>query len=215
MRMGHDNSDTIGSVRRELHRREHEGQPVHALVSTRVCGVDRDDLWDALTNPVRIPKWFLPISGELRPGGTYQLEGNAGGEIIACEPPGRFALTWRMQADVSWVTVTLSEMQSGRTEVRLEHLAQLPQEFWEEFGPGAVGIGWDQALSGLDEHFSPAPAVVPETAEAWILSEEGKDFTRRSSAAWCEASIALGTDREAARAAAGRVAAFYTGEDAT
>ncbi|WP_420442147.1 SRPBCC domain-containing protein [Candidatus Palauibacter sp.] len=204
-----------GSVTHELGQREHEGKPVHALVAARVIGAGREELWDALTNAARIPKWFLPISGDLRAGGSYQLEGNAGGEIIACEPPGRFALTWRMHGDVSWVTVSLSELPEARTEVRLEHLAQFPQEFWEEFGPGAVGIGWDMALFGLDEHFSPAPAVVPETAEAWVASEEGKDFTRRSSAAWCEASIALGTDAAAARAAADRVIAFYTGEDAT
>lgn len=204
----------VGSVTRELGRREHEGKPVHALVTARVYGVEREALWDALTDAARIPKWFLPISGDLRAGGSYQLEGNAGGEIIACEPPGRFALTWRMHGDVSWVTVTLSALPEGRTEVRLEHLAQFPREFWEEFGPGAVGIGWDQALFGLAEHFSPAPTVVPETAEAWMVSEEGKDSSRRSSAAWCEASIALGTDPEAARAAADRVTAFYTGEDA-
>ena len=204
-----------GSVTRELGQREHEGKPVHALVAARVIGAGREEMWDALTNAARIPKWFLPISGDLRAGGSYQLEGNAGGEIIACESPGRFALTWRMHGDVSWVTVTLSEMPEERTEVRLEHLAQFPQEFWEEFGPGAVGIGWDMALFGLDQHFASDPAVVPETAEAWVASEEGKDFARRSSAAWCEASIALGTDPAAARAAADRVTAFYTGEDAT
>ncbi len=38
-----------------------------------------DEVWDALTNPERIPRWFLPISGELRLGGRYQLTGNAGG----------------------------------------------------------------------------------------------------------------------------------------
>ena len=204
-----------GSVTRELGQREHEGKPVHALVAARAIGAGREELWDALTNAARIPKWFLPISGDLRAGGSYQLEGNAGGEIIACEAPGRFALTWRMHGDVSWVTVTLSELPAGRTEARLEHLAQFPADFWEEFGPGAVGIGWDMALFGLDQHFASDPAVVPETAEAWIASEEGKDFTRRSSDAWCDASIALGTDAAAARAAADRVTAFYTGEDAT
>lgn len=210
--MSHADTRPAGSVARDLSRREHEGKPVHALVATRVVGAGREEVWDALTNAARIPKWFLPITGDLSPGGSYQLEGNAGGEIIACEPPGRFALTWRMHGDVSWVTVTLSELPEGRTEVRLEHLAQFPQEFWEEFGPGAVGIGWDMALFGLEEHFSPAPTVVPETAEAWMVSEEGKDFARRSSAAWCEASIALGTDRESAQTAADRVTAFYTGE---
>ena len=28
-----------------------------------------------------------PISGDLRLGGRYQLQGNAGGEILVCEPP--------------------------------------------------------------------------------------------------------------------------------
>ncbi len=212
--MPHDNLDGVDPVRRELGRREHEGRQVHALVAARVCGVDREELWDALTHAARIPKWFLPISGDLRPGGSYQLEGNAGGEVIACERPTRFALTWRMHGDISWVTVTLSELAKGRTEVRLEHLAQFPEEFWEEYGPGAVGIGWDQALFGLEQHFASNPSVVPETAESWIASVEGRDFTRRSSAGWCEASITLGTDEAAARAAADRVTAFYTGEAA-
>ena len=44
-----------------------------------------EDVWDALTNPERIGRWFLPISGDYRLGGRYQFEGNAGGEIVACE----------------------------------------------------------------------------------------------------------------------------------
>ena len=30
-----------------------------------------DDVWDACTNPERIPRWFLPVSGDLRLGGRY------------------------------------------------------------------------------------------------------------------------------------------------
>ena len=44
-------------------------------------------MWDACTDPERIGRWFLPVSGDLRLGGRYQLEGNAGGEILRCEPP--------------------------------------------------------------------------------------------------------------------------------
>jgi hypothetical protein len=50
-----------------------------------------DDLWDACTNPKRIPRWFLPVSGDLRVGGRYQLEGNASGTIERCDPPNSFA----------------------------------------------------------------------------------------------------------------------------
>ena len=46
-----------------------------------------EDVWDALTNPERISRWFLPISGDYRVGGRYQFEGNAGGEIVSCERP--------------------------------------------------------------------------------------------------------------------------------
>ena len=53
-----------------------------------------DDVWDALTSPERITRWFLPISGDYRVGGRYQLEGNAGGEILDCERPHRLRVTW-------------------------------------------------------------------------------------------------------------------------
>ena len=46
-------------------------------------------MWDAVTSAERIPRWFLPISGDLRLGGRYQLEGNAGGEVLECAPPAR------------------------------------------------------------------------------------------------------------------------------
>ena len=54
-----------------------------------------------MTNGERIPRWFLPVSGELGPGGRYQLEGNAGGVITVCERQSHFALTWEFVGDVS------------------------------------------------------------------------------------------------------------------
>ena len=57
------------------------------VVASRSYDTDIDDLWEAITNAERIPRWFLPITGELRLGGRYQLQGNAGGTITACEPP--------------------------------------------------------------------------------------------------------------------------------
>ena len=52
------------------------------------------DVWDALTDPDRISRWFLPVSGDFRLGGRYQFEGQAGGEILACERPNRLKVTW-------------------------------------------------------------------------------------------------------------------------
>jgi len=46
----------IGAVHREISAREYEGRPAHVLVATRVYNTTQDDLWDALTNPERIPR---------------------------------------------------------------------------------------------------------------------------------------------------------------
>ncbi len=39
-----------------------------------------DDVWDALTDPERLKRWFLPVSGDLPAGGTFATEGGAGGD---------------------------------------------------------------------------------------------------------------------------------------
>jgi uncharacterized protein YndB with AHSA1/START domain len=209
--MAIDVTREIDAVTRELTTRERDGVPARVLVATRVYDAARRELWDALTNPERIPRWFLPISGDLRLGGRYQFQGNAGGEILACESPTHVAVTWEMHGQPSWLTLELADAPGGRTSLRLEHVAHVPEEFWEQYGPGAVGVGWDQALFGLDQHFASEVSVDPTSAATWVASDEGRSFVNLSSAAWCDASIAAGTDPEAARAAADRTTAVYTG----
>jgi len=206
-----------GVVVREVQRREHEGKPARAVIASRVYDASVDDLWDALTNSERIPRWFLPVSGELRLGGRYQFQGNAGGEIIACEPPRRVSVTWEGPGGpVSWVTVTLEPQAEGRTRLTLDHTAHVEggEEFWDRFGPGAVGVGWDGAIRGLGLHLASGAAVDPQQAMAWSMSDEGKAFSRACAEAWGEAAIRDGDDPGKARASAARTAAFYTGEQA-
>lgn len=78
-----------GAVVRSVEDREHEGKPARVVLASRRYATDIEDAWDALTNAERIPRWFLPISGDLRLGGRYQLEGNAEGSITECEQIGR------------------------------------------------------------------------------------------------------------------------------
>jgi uncharacterized protein YndB with AHSA1/START domain len=198
----------VGAVDREVVSREHDGKPAHAVIATRTYDTTIDDLWDALTNAERIPRWFLPVSGDLRLGGRYQLEGNAGGEVTACDPPKHLAVTWEFGGDVSWLDVRLTEDGDG-TRLRLEHLAH-EGPHWGDFGPGAVGIGWDLALVGLDLHVPGGATVDRVEAEAWTGSPDGVDFMTRSNEAWCLAEIAAGTPEDVARAAAARTIAAYT-----
>src|SRR5690606_25903413 len=202
----------IEAVDRKVETRDHQGRPARVARLARSYPTTQDDLWDAITNPERIPRWFMPVSGDLRPGGHYQLEGNAGGEITACEPPRHLALTWVMGDQESWVTVDLSEAPDGGTQLLLEHVAHVPDDFWDQYGPGAVGVGWDHALLGLDQLFATDASVPPESALEWMVSDEGKAFARASSDAWGRASIAAGTPLDAAERAAEETRAFYTGE---
>src|SRR5499433_4618380 len=136
----------IGMVTRDVSTREYEGLPARVLLATCAYDTTIDDVWDAITNPERIPRWFLPISGDLRLGGRYQLQGNAGGEITRCEPPRHLAVTWEFGGEVSWVKVDLTDDGKGGTHLELEHVAHVDDARWAQFGPGAVGVGWDMTL---------------------------------------------------------------------
>ena len=210
--MDFDVESHLGAVERTVSSLERDGQPARAVTLARSYATTVADLWDAVTNGERIPRWFLPISGELAPGGCYQLEGNAGGVITACEPLSHFALTWEFGDNVSWVAVRVSDEGAGRARLTLTHTAHL-SEHWGEYGPGAAGVGWEMGLVGLAIHLTHPNEPKPDEA-AFATSPDGKAFITGSSEAWGQAAVAAGTDPEAAGAAARRTTAFYTGESA-
>lgn len=199
----------LNTVRRTVGTRVLEPGEARTVTVSRVYDTELEDLWDACTNAERIPRWFLPVSGELRLGGTYQLEGNAGGKIERCDPPNGFSATWEYGGEVSWIELRLTPEAEG-TRFTLEHIAHVSDERWAEFGPGAVGIGWDLMLTGLTLHLSSGGTVDPAAAMAWTMSEEGRQFITTASELWRDASIAAGTDPTEAGTAAERVTAFYT-----
>ena len=200
----------LDAFERSVSSLERDGRPARAVTLSRGYATSVEDLWDAVTNRERIPRWFLPVSGELEPGGRYQLEGNAGGLITVCEPPSNLALTWEFGEDLSWVEAGFSGNGAGLARLTLTHTAHL-SEHWDEFGPGAVGVGWELGLLGLALHLAHPTEPKPDEA-AFAASPDGMAFITGSSEAWGQAAVAAGADPAAARAAAGRTTAFYTGE---
>ena len=83
----------IEAIRREVGPGRTAVGEGRAVRLRRSFNASVEELWDALTTPERISRWFLPISGDFRLGGRYQFEGNAGGEIVACERPNRLRVT--------------------------------------------------------------------------------------------------------------------------
>ena len=108
--------------------------PGEARVATigQTYDADVEDVWDACTDPERLPRWFLPVTGELVVGGRYQLEGNAGGTVERCDPPKGFAATWEFNGVVSWIEVRISPDAGGGTRMELEHVAHVDDDLWAQ-----------------------------------------------------------------------------------
>jgi uncharacterized protein YndB with AHSA1/START domain len=206
--------NVFGTEFRRVEERDHQGKPALVGVAIRIFDTTVDDLWEAITTPQRLARWFLPVEGDLTLGGRYQLKGNASGTITRCDPPEALDLTWEFAGGTSWVNLRLTAA-GEKARLTLEHIAHkdgIGEEHLKKYGPGATGVGWDLALHGLKQHLgNPAVALDPAAFEAWTLSNEGKAFVRSSGEAWGEAYIACGANPDEARAQAEQTIAFYTG----
>jgi uncharacterized protein YndB with AHSA1/START domain len=204
----------FGAQFREVEARTRDGQPVRAVIATRVYTTDRSDLWDALTNAERIPRWFAPVTGQLELGGRFQIEGNAGGSILKCDPPEAFEITWEFGDHLSWVQLSLVQEADG-TRMTLEHSIpkdEAAEEHWQQYGPGATGVGWDLTFLGLGLHLDRGGQELDrEKNHAWMASDEGKAFMRTSAELWGEAHVNAGEKPAVAEAMVERTADFYTG----
>ncbi|MFI9829118.1 SRPBCC family protein [Streptomyces sp. NPDC051913] len=204
--------EEIKRLHREVGTREVDAGDARTVLLRRTYEADIADVWDAVTSPERISRWFLPVSGEFKVGGRYQLEGQAGGEILECVAPERLRVSWLFGPDpgFSEVEVRLTAEGEGRTVFVLEHVAVVPDAFWGQYGPGATGVGWDLMSLGLALHLA-GGAMTQEEAVAWQLSDEGKECATRSGEAWGAAYRASGADTGTVESTTAATIAFYTG----
>ena len=89
-----DIAKEIGAITREVAKQQTEGGEIVAVTLQRHYPAEVADVWQAITDPDRVRRWFLPLSGDLREGGNFQLEGHAGGDILSCEPPRHLVVTF-------------------------------------------------------------------------------------------------------------------------
>jgi len=204
----------LDAVARTIAFTDDGGDTVNTVQSLRQeYPTDAADLWDAVTTADRIARWFAPVSGDLRLGGRYQVEGNAGGTIETCDAPNSFSATWEFGGAVTRIAVRVEALAEDRAALTLEHSGDTPREFWDQFGPGATGVGWDLGMLGLSLYITTGTPR-PAEADTWGMTDDAQAFMRDASARWGDAAIAAGADAEGARAAASRTAAFYTGAPA-
>lgn len=162
-----------------------EGESV-AITLERVYEAPVADVWAALTEPERLRAWFSPVSGDLREGGVFQVEGNAGGEVLACERPSWLRVTFGGPESV--VDLTLAAVGEG-TALELRHSVPVAMAGG---GAGAlyVGPGWDGALMGLGLYLR--GEEIGDPAEA-ANSPEVIEFNTGSIERWAEVVADSGT----------------------
>ena len=68
----------ISAVARTVGTRTLEAGEARVITVARSFPDPVEEVWDACTTAERIQRWLMPVSGELRLGGRYQLRGQRG-----------------------------------------------------------------------------------------------------------------------------------------
>jgi uncharacterized protein YndB with AHSA1/START domain len=136
-----------------------------------------EDVWSALTEPDRLPRWIGVYDGERKAGGTGTFamtheEGEAVGQpttIVECDPPRRLVIEWVQQDTDAWRVDLDLWVEDGCTVLR----------FVQFFGAGAdvtdFALGWHWYLDKLDAEVTGRPGP-----RAWdtFLAEAGAAYGR-------------------------------------
>ncbi|MBB1159835.1 SRPBCC family protein [Amycolatopsis dendrobii] len=207
--------DELAAARRSMGATTLPAGEAYTVELRRRYDAPVEDVWNAVTDPQRLARWLKPVTGDLRLGGSFELEGGEHGEILRCEPPGLLRVSWLFGPDAdewpgtSEVEVRLSPGPAGDTEFELVHAAAVGEPMFPTYGPGAGGVGWDLHLLALARFLADGPVL---DDEEFRTSPEGREFVRRSAVAWGEAHLVAGGDPQHAASAVEATTAFYAGE---
>lgn len=127
-------------------RADARGTGRHSVTFERTYPTVRDDLWQALTDPDRVARWFAPISGELRPGGTVTAhfdDGDATFEVTECTAPERVSFNWLHGGGAPSTVTAVLRSAGDQTALTLVHSGLEARQ-----APG-YAAGWDVHLSTL------------------------------------------------------------------
>lgn len=210
--MNFDVEKHLVAIDRSVSFLERDGKSASAVAISRTFDANLSDLWNAVTNPDRLPLWFTNVTGDLQLNGRYHVEGNASGTITDCKPQSHVALTWEIFGDISWVELRFDSEAPNLTRLTLTHTSHI-SEHWDTYGPGATGVGWEMAFLGLALYLADRDHYKKPDETEFAHSLDGKAFITSSSNAWADAGIAAGTDPDMAREAARQTTAFYTGQE--
>ena len=193
-----DALDQIGAVQRGLGSLEHRGKPARALTAERTYGATATDVWDALTNPERLPRWFLPVEGDLRLGWPVPAQGQRGWHDRALRPAARARRVLGVRRRHQLGRGRPERVRRRHHAGAAPHAADAPTSTGSATGQAPSGSAGTSRCSGCAPRGG-GETVDPAAFEAWRQSDDGRDFMTRSSDAWRDADVAGGTDPADAR----------------
>jgi uncharacterized protein YndB with AHSA1/START domain len=112
----------------------------------RDFATDAADLWDAVSTPERVSRWFARVEGDFGVGKGFTLhfdDGTADFEIVDCAPPTGAAVRWLKADGSSLVTVAVTPTGKSTSRLVLDHV-EVPLA-----AAAGYATGWHWHLSGL------------------------------------------------------------------
>ena len=168
---------SLAAVQRSMTDREIAQGSARAAVLKRRYDAPIEEVWGAVTTPDRVDRFFLPLSGDLREGGTYAFVGRASGKILVCDAPNLLRLEWIPpdRDTIDQVELRLTSEGSDATWLELEH-ASVADVFHtdltaDKFSPA---LGWEGPLHYLGEYLR---GVLPDRPSMeWYVFDEAEEM---------------------------------------
>jgi uncharacterized protein YndB with AHSA1/START domain len=168
----------------ELRHRPIPAGDARVAVFTRTYDTTIEDLWDACTNPDRLRRWYVPVTGDLRVGGSFTQVNMGSGTIRTCDPPRLLELSLGGGADEIELRLAPGA-EDGTTTLELQHATTIDsheiggQMFDAVF---CMGGGYYPRLLALDLHLR---GTLPDDYDstAFHLDPEMRPAIERGSAA--------------------------------
>jgi uncharacterized protein YndB with AHSA1/START domain len=116
-------ADEFAEPQPELRRRRIPAGEARVAVFTRTYDAPMEDVWEACTDPERLARWYVPVRGDLRVGGTFEQALMGSGVILVCDPPRHLRVS--LGGGVDEIELHLSPADPGSTVLELQHATTL------------------------------------------------------------------------------------------
>ena len=111
-----------------------------------------EDLWSAVTDPLRLARWVAEVDGDLRVGGEFSARFTSGwdgvGRVEVCEPPRLLLVTLSPGQDDATVIEARLFADADQTRLVIEERGLPLDELAEH------GAGWQAHVEDLVAHLA-------------------------------------------------------------